>query len=217
MKYIRDSVGSALLPKILGTYELELHEVIERLIAARPATVLNIGAAEGYYAVGLARRLPETTISCWETSQMGRQLLAQLLREISIPEERVSIQGLCSLSELRDALVSVDATETCLLLVDIERSEVLLLDPAILPELFSCHILVEIHEFAVTGAEKLLAKRFCQTQEIERFEAKPRVFADWPETALNLSRPGSKGTAIAVTCEERPPGMSWMYLKPLSK
>jgi hypothetical protein len=44
-------------PKFLGTYERELYSVIERAIELAPRYVLNIGCAEGFYAVGLALRL----------------------------------------------------------------------------------------------------------------------------------------------------------------
>src|SRR5262245_50079525 len=44
-------------PKFLGTYERELYRVIERAIQLAPRYVLNIGCAEGFYAVGLALRL----------------------------------------------------------------------------------------------------------------------------------------------------------------
>ena len=47
MEYIRGSVGSTLPPKLLGTCEMELHEVIAEIILAAPATVIDAGAAEG--------------------------------------------------------------------------------------------------------------------------------------------------------------------------
>jgi hypothetical protein len=49
-------------PKFLGTYELELHRVIERAIELRPKYVLNVGCAEGFYPVGLAIRLSDAQI-----------------------------------------------------------------------------------------------------------------------------------------------------------
>jgi hypothetical protein len=49
-------------PKFLGTYERELHRVIERAIWRRPKYVLNIGCAEGFYAVGLAIRLNDAQV-----------------------------------------------------------------------------------------------------------------------------------------------------------
>lgn len=54
MKYIENSHGSAYLPKILGSYEKELHKFIPRIVEEEYELILDIGAAEGYYAVGLS-------------------------------------------------------------------------------------------------------------------------------------------------------------------
>src|SRR2546423_12652663 len=61
------------IPKLLGTYELELHPAVERLIASRPTTVVNVGAAEGYYAVGLARRLPDARILAFDIDERSQE------------------------------------------------------------------------------------------------------------------------------------------------
>ena len=45
-------------PRLLGCYEHELHPHIERLIGQTFDALLNIGCADGYYAVGLAMRMP---------------------------------------------------------------------------------------------------------------------------------------------------------------
>ena len=49
-------------PRLLGAYEASLHPVIETVIARAYRQVLDIGCAEGYYAVGLARRIPDTIV-----------------------------------------------------------------------------------------------------------------------------------------------------------
>ena len=43
-----------IVPKLLGCYEAELAEALERLKAEPFDAVLNIGSAEGYYAIGSA-------------------------------------------------------------------------------------------------------------------------------------------------------------------
>ena len=67
MRYpLRSSGQGGLLPKLLGTYERELSPAIERLISDRPTLVVNVGAAEGYYAVGLALRAPQAQVIAFE-------------------------------------------------------------------------------------------------------------------------------------------------------
>src|SRR5277367_5483480 len=45
------------IPKLLGTYEMELHPVLDLVAKRHYDCVIDIGSAEGYYAVGLARLL----------------------------------------------------------------------------------------------------------------------------------------------------------------
>ena len=69
MRYVRGAVGSVLPPKLLGLYERELHTAIARIVAAAPDEVVDAGAAEGYYAVGLARALPRCRVTAFEIGQ----------------------------------------------------------------------------------------------------------------------------------------------------
>src|ERR1035441_10269867 len=49
MRYLQASVGSVLSPKLVGSYEAELHPFIERVTSGRYDIVVDIGCAEGYY------------------------------------------------------------------------------------------------------------------------------------------------------------------------
>lgn len=55
------------LPKFLGTYEANLHPAIRRLTARRYDVILNIGCAEGYYAIGFARAVPGAQVQAFDT------------------------------------------------------------------------------------------------------------------------------------------------------
>src|SRR5438094_9802013 len=56
-----EAICSAILPKLLGSYEKELHCTIERLCNTDCSVVVDVGCAEGFYAVGFARRLKTAT------------------------------------------------------------------------------------------------------------------------------------------------------------
>ncbi len=75
MRYITDSVGSALVPKLLGIYERELNECIEQACTRQFPLIIDVGAAEGYYAVGLARRNPNARVIAFEMEEKGRATL----------------------------------------------------------------------------------------------------------------------------------------------
>src|SRR5690348_12219164 len=61
-----DAEPLSLVPKLLGVYESELHAAVEEAIRARPEVIVNVGAADGYYAVGLKRRCPGATVIAYE-------------------------------------------------------------------------------------------------------------------------------------------------------
>jgi hypothetical protein len=55
-----ETAGAAgdITSKLLGTYEADLHGVLEKAVGRAPRLVINVGCGEGYYAIGLARLLP---------------------------------------------------------------------------------------------------------------------------------------------------------------
>src|SRR5262245_4204461 len=67
LRCINASTGSTIVPRLLGSYEAELHDTIEKLAGRDYRRVVNIGCGEGYYAVGLARRLPSARVFALDT------------------------------------------------------------------------------------------------------------------------------------------------------
>ncbi len=56
MKYIRSTAGSEPARKLLGGYTAELHSAIAQALDGERRVVVEIGRAEGDYAVGYASR-----------------------------------------------------------------------------------------------------------------------------------------------------------------
>lgn len=75
MIYVGSSVGSEYCPKLLGTYESELHLIIEELCQKLFNTIINVGAAEGYYAIGMAICNPQSRVIAFETTLNGQKLI----------------------------------------------------------------------------------------------------------------------------------------------
>jgi hypothetical protein len=69
------SLDSALsrhsIPKLLGTYEQELHGIIRMIEQRKYDLVIDIGSAEGYYAIGLARLL-RTKVEAYDPEPIER-------------------------------------------------------------------------------------------------------------------------------------------------
>ena len=70
MNYLNRSHNSEFVPKLLGSYEAELSEVLEQIIAHDYRLIVDVGFAERYYAVGLARRCP---MPKWKPSTSTRR------------------------------------------------------------------------------------------------------------------------------------------------
>src|ERR1700722_4624595 len=73
MTLVRNSswYGGQILPKLLGVYEFELFGDVERMIYNSPDIIINIGCAEGYYAVGFATRIPAAKVYAFDIDIRG--------------------------------------------------------------------------------------------------------------------------------------------------
>jgi len=213
MRYVRRSFGSAWIPKMLGIYERELHEILERASNQPFDRIIDIGAAEGYYAVGLARLMPDAQVVAFEANQEAHEVLIQMASQNNV-DDRVEVRGVCESEDLREALKESSAAQGRLLIVcDCEGFEKELLDPGKLPDLASSHILVELHEFAVPGIGDLLHQRFSHSHHIEQVFASSRSRSEYPFRDLYIALLPKRYLNWAVS-EWRPRGMSWMWMTP---
>jgi len=58
--------------KLLGFYEQELRPFIEAVIEWKPDVVLNVGCAEGYYAIGMAKRILGAKIFAYDVDPLAQ-------------------------------------------------------------------------------------------------------------------------------------------------
>ncbi len=170
MRYLGTSSGSTLMPKILGTYEQELHPLLARLQPRLNHTVVVVGAAEGYYAVGLLREIPQLKVIAYEMSPEGRAALEKMAVTNGV-RDRLILKEACEVAGLRQVLAASPAD---LVLMDVEGYENVLLDPVAVPELISSRVLVELHDFDGFKMADRLRERFSATHEIEHIPVQAR-------------------------------------------
>jgi len=207
--YGERSHGSAYWPKVLGTYEQEVAPVVEGAIARGFDLALVAGAAEGYYAIGLAARAPGARVIAWEANPEARDLLREGARRNGV-EGRIEVRGLCDLGELEAAL---ERGERTFLVADLEGGEAVLLDPVALPRLSSVEILVETHEPFLPGLEARLETRFATSHELRWIDARARTAKDLPDPRVGEHLAGALEQLLS---ERRPPGIRWLHLRPAS-
>jgi hypothetical protein len=153
-------------PRLLGCYEQELHPILEDLIGRGFARVVNIGCSDGYYAVGLARRMPGAVVHAHDTNPAAQAACAGTAAANGVAA-RVRIGG-----EVDHAALATLAGPDTLLIVDIEGAEEALLDPAAVPSLATATILVECHEGVHRGIATRLAARFAASHAVRRVDAR---------------------------------------------
>jgi hypothetical protein len=203
MPYIRHAQASVWLPKLLGVYELELWPAVKRLVARRPALVVNVGAGEGYYVAGLGRLLPNAKIVAFEAEEEDHDMLRALVHRNQL-SDRVEVLGLCAPADLQSHLA--DASNA-LVVCDVEGAEDELLDPVAVPALSDVDILVEVHDAERPGVGDRLRARFEATHTIETIPARERTLADFPSgIALPASDP------VGWISEGRAPTAYWLVL-----
>lgn len=198
-----------LLSYVLGSAELELRGIIERIIAQRYASIVNVGAADGYYAVGLALRSPTSHVVAFEAQACLHPALTTVAHANGVAE-RISFRGLCDAPALTRALA--EAEGRTLVFMDIEGAEATVLDPTATPHLARADILVETHDIYAPGCTDTLITRFAATHAIERYAPRPRVLADFPAGFLPAIPRLMPGIAVDLMDERRGGAQEWLFM-----
>lgn len=185
-------------PMLLGCYEEELHGVIEqqvgRLSAFEQPKVLVVGCAEGYYSIGLKRRLPNAQVYAIDKNEKCIEIMLQAAKanEVEI------LVG----NDLEQAFANVD-----FILMDVEGAEVAYLDFEKFPTLSGSNMLVEVHNWPHQKTDEILLERFRGTHRIDLLFEGPRN----PNKYKELCGMISDYRWMAVS-EGRPCLMGWFYM-----
>ena len=161
VKYLSNSTMGSLLPKIIGSYEEPIQPWIKEVLRRKYSKIINLGSAEGYYAVGLAKGLPQSHVLASDIDYRAQILcnkLAKLNRCKNLTTERE-----LSHEKLNKEIVK----NNTLILCDIEGAEEVVLNPRKVPHLMDTDIICEVHDHVVArNITDTLLTRFHQTHTI---------------------------------------------------
>ena len=160
MEFVAQSAEGCHVPKLLGCYESELHDHILAAVGRGYEAVINIGAAEGYYAVGLARLMPDVRVYAYDTNAAAHPV-CQSLAERNGVAGRVVIGG-----AFRGEDFDRFAGQRTLVVCDIEGGETDLLDPRRYPALTAMDLIVELHDSPQAKPSVLIPERFAATHAV---------------------------------------------------
>jgi hypothetical protein len=157
---------SVFFPKLIGCYEAELHPIFDDLRKNEYHEIWDIGAADGYYAAGLACIFPNSKVSAWEASNAAAANCRDTC-QVNGVSERVTIRGICVKNDLQE----LDKSHRTLLICDIEGHEMDLFDDAVVDHLVNADILIELHEKFRPGVTAYLSNLFSRTHQISIINA----------------------------------------------
>jgi hypothetical protein len=205
LRYLPELVDGTgdLVAKLVGAYERELHPVLGGWVRRRPAHFVDVGAAEGFYAVGFALAAPGTTVHAYDIDPEARARCARMAALNGVAD-RVRVEARCTTGTLAGF-----PERGVVLLVDAEGYERELLDPVAAPRLLGWEVLVELHAFIDPAIPGLIAGRFAASHDVVLIDGESRDDVLLPELANLAPR------RRALLLDERRPGpMQWAWLRP---
>jgi len=202
------SVGSALVPKLLGSYEREIQPLLERICSTEYSEIVDIGCAEGYYAVGLAMRIKTATVFAFDTDKEAIRL-CNAMAKINNVARRIVTGSFCDNARLH----SIPFTKRGLIISDCEGYERELFTKESASVFAHLDLLIEIHDFLDIGISSHIRGVFEASHKIEVYQSiddiqKAHQYVYKELDGFDLP------TRREILAENRPAIMEWFYMQP---
>ena len=204
MDFLPESTEGCHIAKLLGCYEQPLQPFIEDAINVAYPTILNIGCAEGYYAVGMAKRMPSTQVLAFDLNPKAQEVCTALAQKNGV-SDRVKVGALFKPEDFESY-----ANQKVLVLCDIEGAERELLKPEVAPALKGMDLIVESHECLISEITQTLIYRFKESHQITLVQDNgQRQLKDAPLWFNNLAHLDQ----LLATWEWRSGPTPWLVMK----
>jgi hypothetical protein len=205
------AVGSELFPKLLGRYEHELSGIMRRAVRCNYSEIVNIGCAEGYYAIGLAMLLPSASVYAFDIDAAAL-ILCRRMATVNGVGHRIVLRTFCDPA----VLMGLPIRGRALILSDCEGYERFLFTAAVARFLERHDVLIEVHDFIDNSISGRLRHVFAQTHNlhiINSVEDRQKLTED-VEPELNRY---NRETQLFLIAERRPAPMQWFFFTPRRK
>lgn len=194
---------------ILGLYEQEILNILAD-IPAKYRTFIDLGAADGYYGLGMLVNNRFDTSYCYEIVERGREVIAAnaVLNNVA---DRVIIRGEATREFYKD--FPAEVRDQSLLLIDIEGAEFDLVDADTFAAFSKAMIVIEIHDWMVeNGAEKTAKLRVdaARTHRVSEIKMGARDLSGITELQ---SMPDTQRWLLCS--EDRQRLMTWLRFDPI--
>ncbi|MDQ8208549.1 hypothetical protein QEH52_13575 [Coraliomargarita sp. SDUM461003] len=210
MRYpFRGSYGSIFEGKLYGTYESELSPVFERLFEQKKYTqLIDIGAAEGYYAIGLAQRHPSLDVVTFDISPKAREMQKQIAAHNAV-SDRITIGQYCA----PKTLTVLPLHQPTLLICDCEGYEgILFADRSTAEQLKESDLIVELHTSPGINIRQQIEQVFAATHSISFVSAQTPI-EKYLSCKEQLPQDLSHENVYKILNEKRKRSFGWLVME----
>ena len=141
--------GNDAAVQLFGIYEQQLFPY---LCGHKNAVLVDIGAADGFWAVGLVQAGHFDRAICFESRAQSRAAIAELARGNGV-QDKIAVHGSADETAWDTIRRDTHDGETRVILIDIEGGEFDLLSPDFLRNAAGSTVIVELHPWAAAGDE----------------------------------------------------------------
>lgn len=211
MKYpVMGAYGSVLYPKLLGSYERELEPLLLDLLQNNYTEIIDIGCAEGYYAVGLALKVSTANVYAFDINSHARQQCIDMAALNGV-SPRVTVKGEIN----SESLKSFPFTGRALVVSDCEGFEKDLFDIDAAKALSNSDVIIEAHDFADPEITPYLERVFSLTHSLTVYRSTDDIQKIREYDYLELEGLPLK-IKLYFLAEKRPGIMNWLHFSPLA-
>lgn len=169
--------------KFLGTYERELHDVIETGIKRQPDVIVDIGCAEGYYVIGLARRLPQAKVIAFDTDPRAQEICRKMAVANNVSDQ-VTIEGECTYDRLKALL---GGFKRPFIISDCEGYEVKLFASGHTAAFAHADVVVELHDYIHPHIPITVSAEFAKTHNVTLIQSEEDFVRPFNDRTPELS------------------------------
>lgn len=201
--------SAPLAQKLFGFYE---PQVVEFLASQKGKdTLVNLGAGEGYYSIGLLMTGTVKRALSFEIEERGRKAILQNAQQNGI-HEGIEVFGAADANLLSTLLAQGIDPKKTILLCDIEGIEFSVIDEKLIAALSGATYVIELHHFMFQDGEakvEKLKRMLAPNYDLEIVKAKPMDWYGIPE----LEALHDNARAL-VTSDGRKKQGIWLFARP---
>lgn len=195
--------------QLFGIYEQEVLDFISNLDELTNVFI-NLGAADGYYAIGMLASKKAVKSYAYETDEKSREIMKEnaLINQV---QERLEVRGEAVQDFYKD--FTAEELNRSLILSDIEGAEFKVFNRDTFSNLSKSNIIIELHDWIFPVSESLLNELIANssaTHYASIVQTSARDLAKFKELQDLCDN-----DRWIICSEGRPKLMSWLMLKPI--